>query len=403
MLRTTSLPTPRPQRHGKNELDQSNLKALLPHGSSSSVATVARSCVMVSPELSTQITIRAPDDFHVHLRDGDMLDTVAPLTAAQFARALVMPNLQPPVRTTADAAAYRARIMATLPADSQFQALMTLYLTDQTSAEDIVEAKTSGFVVACKLYPAGATTNSFLGVTSLESIAPALSAMQDCGMILCVHGEVTGADVDVFDREPEFVSNVLPSLLATYPTLKIVLEHVTTRQAAEMVMSTLGNRLAATITAHHLLYSRSALFAGAKIHPDMYCLPILKREGHRQALLAAVANDDRGLFFAGTDSAPHARGAKLCASGCAGIFSATSAVELYAEALQEANALCRLEAFLSTNGADFYGLPRNSSTITLVQANPGEERNIVPLAIVGKNCTLTPLRAGESLSWSVEK
>jgi dihydroorotase len=357
----------------------------------------------------TGLTIRAPDDFHVHLRDGPVLAAVAPLTAATFARALVMPNLQPPVRTLADAEAYRSRILAALPSGTPFKPLMTLYLTDTTTPEDIRAAAASGFVPAAKLYPAGATTNSALGVTSLDAIADVLSAMQDSGMVLCVHGEVTrdsatGADVDVFDRETKFVRDVLPGLLATFPTLRVVLEHATTADAVAIVQATPGNRLAATLTAHHLLYSRAALFAGAKIHPHMFCLPVLKRERHRRALLAAAAGDDRGLFFAGTDSAPHVRGAKLCASGCAGIFTAGDAVALYAEAFEEAGAMAKLEAFMSENGARFYGVPLNEGTVALARTVDGGGARAVADAIPvgdGGEDAVIPLRAGETLPWTV--
>lgn len=360
---------------------------------------------MASPQ---KLTIRTPDDFHVHLRDGPVLEAVAPLTASSFARAIVMPNLQPPVRTVADAEAYRSRILAALPKNASFTPLMTLYLTDSTTPEDIRAAAASGFVPAAKLYPAGATTNSALGVTSLSNIAPVLSAMAETGTVLCVHGEVTkddltGEDVDVFDRETKFVRQVLPDLLSSYPTLKIVLEHATTEDAVLAVQATPGNRLAATLTAHHLLYTRMALFAGAKVHPHMFCLPVLKRERHRQALLRAIANDDRGVFFAGTDSAPHVRSAKLCASGCAGIFTASHAVALYAEAFEAAGALDKLECFLSENGARFYGLSLNEGCITVEKVGEGMEESIVPEAIrigdTGED-PVVPLRAGEALSWT---
>lgn len=355
-----------------------------------------------------KLIIRTPDDFHVHLRDGPVLEAVAPLTAATFARAMVMPNLQPPVRTLADAEAYRSRILAALPKNSSFTPLMTLYLTDSTTPEDIRDAAASGFIPAAKLYPAGATTNSALGVTSLSNIASVLSAMAETGTVLCVHGEVTkdelsGEDVDVFDRETKFVRQVLPNLLSSYPTLKIVLEHATTEDAALAVLATPGNRLAATLTAHHLLYSRMALFAGAKVHPHMFCLPVLKRERHRQALLRAIASDDRGVFFAGTDSAPHVRSAKLCASGCAGIFTASHAVALYAEAFEEASALDKLESFLSENGARFYGLPLNDGKITLERARVGMQERMVPDEIrinSGGEDPVIPLRAGETLPWA---
>lgn len=355
-----------------------------------------------------KLTIRTPDDFHVHLRDGAVLEAVAPLSAATFARAIVMPNLQPPVRTLADAEAYRSRILAALPKESSsFQPLMTLYLTDATTPETIRTAAASGIVLAAKLYPAGATTNSAMGVTSLTKIATVLSAMEEVGMVLCVHGEVTrdgatGEDIDVFDRETTFVRQVLPGLLSSYPKLKIVLEHATTADAVEVVQSTPGNRLAATLTAHHLLYSRAALFAGAKVHPHMFCLPVLKRERHRQALLRAIATDERGVFFAGTDSAPHVRSSKLCASGCAGIFTAGHAVALYAEAFEAAGAIENLEAFLSENGARFYGLPLNEGSITVEKGVQGKKERVVPgaISIDGSDSDpVIPLRSGETLQW----
>lgn len=347
---------------------------------------------------SATLTIRRPDDFHVHFRDGEMLKVVAPFTARQFSRAVVMPNLKPPVRTSADAAAYRDRILAAVPKDLSFTPLMTLYLTDNTSPEDIREAHSSGFVKSCKLYPAGATTNSALGVSAMENVYGALKAMEEVGMILCIHGESTSPDVDIFDKEAEFVKNTLPKILVDFPSLRIVLEHVTTADAVDFVTSTPGNRLAATITAHHLLFSRQDIFAGAKIHPHMFCLPILKRETHRQALLQAIANDDEGKFFAGTDSAPHPESSKICDAGCAGIFTGTCAVELYTEALEEAGALSKLEAFLSENGARFYGIDLNQGTITL-QKTP----HIVPpkLSVPGSE-PIVPLRSGEQVKWTVK-
>lgn len=357
-------------------------------------------------------TIPAPDDFHVHLRDGEMLRAVVPYTAAQFQRALVMPNLIPPVTTPADAKAYRQRILDALPPGSTFSPLMTLYLTDMTTPEVIEEASKSGFVVACKLYPSGATTNSARGVTSLDNIDAALKAMERTGLVLCVHGEMTTPDIDVFDKERAFVENVMPQLLNNYPALRIVLEHVTTKDSVELVQTTPGNRLAATVTPQHLLYSRNALFAGAKLHPHMYCLPILKRDDHRKAIMEAIKADTRGAFFAGTDSAPHPRTAKLCESGCAGIFSATSAVELYAEAFEDADALDKLEGFLCRNGARFYGLPVNESSMNLHRAaeDAGEGANgagdtkVVPNEIpVGPDIApVVPLRAGESLRFRAE-
>lgn len=346
----------------------------------------------------SRLTIRRPDDFHVHFRDGELLKVVAPLTARQFARAIIMPNLKPPVRTVQDATAYRERIMAALPAGISFAPLMTLYLTDNTTAEDIKAANSSGFVNACKLYPAGATTNSAHGVTSVHKIYNVLKAMEQVGMVLCIHGESTAPEIDIFDREAQFVSDVLPKILEDFPRLKIVLEHVTTSEAVDIVQKTPGDRLAATITAHHLLYCRQAIFAGAKIHPHMFCLPVLKREKHRRALVAAIAGDMEGKFFAGTDSAPHLESSKICAEGCAGIFTAMCAVELYAEAFEEAGALHNLQAFLSENGAKFYGLALNEGTISL-HKNP----HVVPLKIpVSGSQAIVPLRSGEKVNWAIE-
>lgn len=343
------------------------------------------------------VTIRRPDDFHVHFRDNEMLKVVAPFTAKQFGRAVVMPNLKPPVRTVDDATAYRQRILAALPDGVSFQPLMTLYLTDNTSADDIHKAYQSGIVKSCKLYPAGATTNSAFGVTSMDKVYNALEAMEQVGMVLCIHGESTAPGVDIFDKEAEFLSTILPKVLTDFPNLRIVLEHVTTSEAVNVVKNTPGNRLAATITAHHLLYCRQAIFAGAKIHPHMFCLPILKRETHRQALLKAIAEDTDGKFFAGTDSAPHIQSNKHCAEGCAGIFTGLCAVELYAEALEEAGALSKLEAFLSENGARFYGLDLNEGTITLQR-----ESFVVPQKVlVPGSEPVIPLRAGEQVSWTL--
>lgn len=343
------------------------------------------------------ITIRRPDDMHVHLRDGDMLSAVASYTAAQFERAIIMPNLKPPIRTLSEAQQYSERIKANLQPETKFTPLMTLYLTDSTTPDDIHTAHNSGLVKACKLYPAGATTNSALGVTSIDAIAPALTAMQEVGMVLCIHGEVVFPEVDIFDREAEFVSGVLPKLLTSYPTLKIVLEHVTTLEAAKAVLSHPPGRLAATITAHHLLFSRHALFEGAKLHPHMFCLPVLKRDIHRQALIKALSEDEHGRFFAGTDSAPHPRDTKLCTDSCAGIFSAPCAVQLYTEAFDAAGLLHKLEAFLSENGARFYGLPLNEGTITLVQ-----RPSMVEDKVCVKNAEpVIPLRAGQSVAWTI--
>lgn len=354
-----------------------------------------------------ELRIRAPDDFHVHFRDGDMMESVVPYTASHFRRALVMPNLHPPVRKAADALAYRERILSVLPADVKFTPLMTLYLTDATTVQDIADAKEAGCIPACKLYPAGATTNSEQGVTAIENISAVLATMQENELVLCIHGEVVDQSIDVFDREAEFVRQVLPSLMHKYPTLKIVLEHITSKEAAEFVMSSPGDRLAASITPHHLLFSRSAMFSGAKIHPHMYCLPVLKRESHRQALLKAIREDHKGVLFAGTDSAPHSSTAKECSNGCAGIFAAPVAIQSYAEAFEEAGALDQLQAFLSENAARFYGLPVNSGFISVrrCDASKNSSCNLVPdkIAIKGaSNECVVPLRAGEYLSWSVE-
>lgn len=346
----------------------------------------------------SRLTIRRPDDFHVHFRDGELLKVVAPLTARQFARAIVMPNLKPPVKTVQDAATYRERIMAALPAGVSFTPIMTLYLTDNTTAEDIEAAYSSGFVKACKLYPAGATTNSAHGVTSVDKIYNVLKAMEQVGMVLCIHGESTAPETDIFDKEAQFVSDVLPKILEDFPHLKIVLEHVTTSEAVEIVRKTPGSRLAATITAHHLLYCRQAIFAGAKIHPHMFCLPVLKREKHRRALMTAIAEDIEGKFFAGTDSAPHPESSKICAEGCAGIFTGLCAVELYVEAFEEAGALHNLQTFLSENGARFYGLQLNEGTISLLKTP-----HVVPSKIpVSDSQVIVPLRSGEKVKWTVE-
>ena len=334
------------------------------------------------------LTLTRPDDWHLHLRDGDMLAAVLPDTARRFARAIVMPNLKPPVRTVADAAAYRERILAALPAGLTFEPLMTLYLTDNTSPEEILKAKDSGFVHAVKYYPAGATTNSDSGVTDIRRVDAVLEAMQEAGMPLLLHGEETDPGVDVFDREAVFIERILAPLLRRLPRLKMVLEHITTRQAAEFVAAAPDN-VGATITAHHLLYNRNAMFQGG-IRPHYYCLPVLKRETHREALVAAATSGDP-KFFLGTDSAPHVTSAKEAACGCAGIYTAHAAIELYAEVFETAGALDRLESFSSHFGSDFYGLARNTDTITLVK-----ETHTVPVRHEGG---ITPLRANEQLSW----
>ncbi|MGZ9031202.1 MAG: dihydroorotase [Burkholderiaceae bacterium] len=344
------------------------------------------------------LTITRPDDWHLHLRDGAALAAVLPHTARQFARAIVMPNLRPPVTTAAQALAYRERILAALPRGLVFEPLMTLYLTDNTTADEIRQAKASGAVHAVKLYPAGATTNSDSGVTDVRRCASALDALQQAGLPLLVHGEVTRADVDVFDRERVFLDEVMHPLRRNFPALKVVFEHITTKEAAEYVRDTSGP-IGATITAHHLLYNRNALFmtddgkTGAR--PHYYCLPILKREVHRQALLAA-ATSGNPRFFLGTDSAPHPKGDKENACGCAGCYTAAFALELYVEAFDAAGALARFEAFAAFHGADFYALPRNTGTVTL-HRRPCR----VPAEYPFGDQAIVPLRAGEALAWSV--
>jgi dihydroorotase len=337
------------------------------------------------------LTLTRPDDWHLHLRDGDAMAAVLPHTAAQFARAIVMPNLKPPVTTAAQALAYKARIQAALPAGAAFEPLMTLYLTDNLGADEISRAKDAG-VVAVKLYPAGATTNSDAGVTDLRKTYPALQAMQRLGLPLLVHGEVTSPEVDLFDREAVFIDTQLTPLRRDFPELKIVLEHITTAQAAQYVQSSDARFQAATLTAHHLLYNRNAIFTGG-IRPHYYCLPVLKRESHRQALLAAATRGD-ARFFLGTDSAPHAVHLKEHASGCAGCYTAHAALELYAQAFESVGALDKLEGFASFFGADFYGLPRNTGNVTLLRQSwtPPER---VPF---GRG-ELKPLAGGEPLAW----
>ncbi len=338
-----------------------------------------------------KLTITRPDDWHLHLRDGASLKAVLADTANRFARAIVMPNLRPPVTTTDLAESYRQRILANLPNSSKFEPLMTLYLTDNTSPEEIIKAKASGFVHGVKLYPAGATTNSDSGVTGFDACERALDAMQKHGMPLLVHAEVTDADVDVFDREKVFIDRNMKPLLARFPELKVIFEHITTRDAAQFVAAAPAN-VAATITPHHLLMNRNAMFAGG-MRPHHYCLPILKREEHRLALVdAAISGSPK--FFLGTDSAPHPKSAKESACGCAGMYSAHAGIELYAEVFEAANALDKLEAFSSFYGADFYGLPRNQDHITLVK-----ESWQVPAEIECGDDVLVPLRAGQSVQW----
>ena len=340
------------------------------------------------------ITITRPDDWHLHLRDGAALTAVLPHSARQFARAIIMPNLRPPVTTVDAAGAYRQRILAALPAGVDFEPLMTLYLTDNTPADEIRRAAQSGFVKAVKLYPAGATTNSDAGVSDLLKCDAALAEMEKLGVPLLVHGEVTDPAIDLFDREQVFIDTVLQPLLARRPGLRVVFEHITTKDAAQFVAAA-GPNLAATITAHHLLYNRNAIFAGG-LRPHYYCLPVLKRETHRQALVAA-ATSGSGKFFLGTDSAPHARGAKEAACGCAGCYTAYAALELYAEAFAEAGAIERLEGFASFNGADFYRLPRNSGTVTLEATSWNVPQDLA----YADGASLVPLRAGEALHWKL--
>jgi len=338
-----------------------------------------------------RLTITRPDDWHVHLRDGPALAAVVAASADSFARAIVMPNLKPPITQVAAAAAYRERILAARPRDSAFEPLMTLYLTDNTSAGEVASARAAGFVHAIKYYPAGATTNSDAGVTAIERAYPALAAMEREGIVLSIHGEVTDPDVDVFDRERVFVDRLLTRIVRDFPALRIVLEHITTTEAAAFVAAA-GPNVAATITPQHLLYSRNALFLGG-VRPHWYCLPILKREAHRTALVAA-ATSGSPKYFLGTDSAPHAREAKENACGCAGCYTAPHALALYAEAFESAGALDRLEGFASFYGADFYRLPRNRGTISLVR-----EPTTVPAALPFGDTSIVPLRAGERLRW----
>jgi dihydroorotase len=336
------------------------------------------------------ITLTRPDDWHLHVRDGGALHTVVPHTAAQFGRAIIMPNLKPPVITAAQALEYKARIQAAVPAGVAFEPLMTLYLTDNLPADEIARAKDAG-VVACKLYPAGATTNSDAGVTDLRKTYQTLEAMQKAGILLLVHGEVTSSDIDLFDREAVFIDTQLIPLRRDFPELKIVFEHITTKEAAQYVQAA-DRFVGATITAHHLLYNRNAIFTGG-IRPHYYCLPVLKRETHRQALVQA-ATSGSAKFFLGTDSAPHAVHLKEHATGCAGCYTAFNAMELYAQAFDAAGALDKLEGFASFFGADFYGLPRNTGTITLRR-----ESWTVPEGFAFGDAQLKPLGAGESMPW----
>ncbi|QEA12353.1 dihydroorotase [Comamonas flocculans] len=340
-----------------------------------------------------RLTLRRPDDWHLHLRDGAQLAAVVPHSAAQFARAIVMPNLRPPVTTTAQALAYKARILAAVPQELKFEPLMTLYLTDALPVQEIARARAGG-IVACKLYPAGATTNSDAGVTDIRRIEPVLEAMQKAGLLLLVHGEVADPEIDVFDREAVFIERQLIPLRQRFPELKIVFEHITTREAAQYVAES-GPHTAATITAHHLLYNRNAIFTGG-IRPHYYCLPILKREQHRQALVQA-ATGGSAKFFLGTDSAPHPAQLKEHASGCAGCYTAHAAIELYAAAFEAAGALERLEGFASLHGPAFYGLLPNEERITL-RRQPWT----VPEHLAFGEGELKPLCAGETLHWRLQ-
>ena len=342
---------------------------------------------------TTTLTLTRPDDWHLHVRDGAAMHAVVPHTAAQFARAIIMPNLKPPVTTTEQALAYKARILAAVPAGVPFEPLMTLYLTDNLAPEEIARAKAAG-IVACKLYPAGATTNSDFGVTDLRKIYPVLEAMQREGLLLLVHGEVTSSDIDLFDREAAIIDQQLIPLRRDFPELKIVFEHITTKEAAHYVREA-DRFVGATITPQHLLFNRNAIFTGG-IRPHYYCLPVLKREEHRQALVQAATSGNR-KFFLGTDSAPHAAHLKEHASGCAGCYSAHAALELYATAFETAGALDKLEGFASFHGPDFYGLPRNTSTVTLVKQTWTPPESFA----FGEGAELKPLAAGEALGWKL--
>lgn len=339
------------------------------------------------------LRLRRPDDWHLHVRDGAHLNSVLPYTARQFARAVIMPNLKPPVTTVAVAQAYRSRILDSVPQGTTFEPLMTLYLTDSTTPDEIRKARASGFIIGAKLYPAGATTNSDAGVTQLERIYPALAAMEETGLVFQVHGEVTDRDVDVFDRERVFIDRILAPVVTRFPKLRVVFEHVTTREAVQFVQGARAG-VAATITPQHLLLNRNAIFQGG-IRPHNYCLPVLKREHDRAALLEAATSDDK-RFFLGTDSAPHARHTKETTCGCAGIFSAHAAIELYAEAFELAGRLDRLEAFASERGPDFYELPRNPDFIVLQRTTWQ-----VPDELIFGTDALVPFRAGEPLHWQL--
>ncbi|WP_444816537.1 dihydroorotase [Stutzerimonas frequens] len=344
--------------------------------------------------MSDRLTLLRPDDWHIHLRDGAVLPHTVADVARQFARAIIMPNLVPPVRTADEAEAYRQRILAARPAGSRFEPLMVLYLTDSTTPDDIRRAKASGFVHAVKLYPAGATTNSASGVTAIDNVFDVLETMAEVGMPLLVHGEVTRGEIDIFDREKYFIDEQLSRVTAKFPTLRVVFEHITTRDAVQFVQAA-GGDVGATITAHHLLYNRNHMLVGG-IRPHLFCLPVLKRNLHQEALLDA-ATSGNPKFFLGTDSAPHAQHAKEAACGCAGCYTAHAAIELYAEAFEQRQALDKLEPFASHFGPDFYGLPRNTDQITLVR-----EEWEVPTSLPFGEQLVIPLRAGERLQWRLE-
>ena len=343
--------------------------------------------------MPNSLTITRPDDWHLHVRDGDALNAVLPDTARQFARAIIMPNLKPPVRTVLEAGWYRDRILAALPANTAFEPLMTLYLTDNTDPDEIKRAKASGFVHAVKYYPAGATTNSDSGVTDIRKCDAVFEAMQEAGLPILLHGEVTDSEIDIFDREKVFIERHLIPLTLRFPKLRIVFEHITTANAVKFVLAASDN-VAATITAHHLLFNRNEIFKGG-IRPHSYCLPVLKREEHRLALLKAATSGNK-KFFLGTDSAPHAKNTKEASCGCAGCYTALHAMELYASAFDSANAIDKLEGFASFFGADFYGLPRNKGTITLEKSSWQ-----VPEELPFSGSAIVPLRAGEMLDWRV--
>lgn len=351
---------------------------------------------MSAQQIPDQLVLTRPDDWHIHLRDAQALTLTVPAVARYFGRAIVMPNLLPPVTTAALADEYRQRILSALPSDAHFEPLMTLYLTDNTSADEICKGHQSGTVTACKLYPAGATTNSDSGVTDIKNLYPVLDAMQKLAMPLLIHGEVTASEVDIFDREKTFIDVQLAPLLKDFPELKVVFEHITTAEAAQFVEA--GNPyLAATITPQHLMYERNHMLVGG-IKPHLYCLPILKRRQHQEELVRVATQNDNAKFFLGSDSAPHSTAAKENACGCAGCYSGHATLELYAEVFEQAGALNKLEAFASHNGPDFYGLARNADKIVLKKQSWQ-----APMEVAFGDSLITPLRAGEPLHWVVEE